>query len=443
MRAVYLLSLGCPRNLLDSEVLLSLLKEKGYSIAETAEEADIAIVNTCGFIQDAKQESIDCILQLAELKKSGAISRLIITGCLSQRYPDDLMNDISEIDAVFGTADFTGIPDALRSILGGEKIKRVSPDPDFLYDHNCGRVVVTPPHFAYVKIQEGCSNRCSYCVIPELKGPRRSRTVSSVIREVENLKKNRDLKEIVLIGQDTTSFGIDRGKRGDLVRLLKELSPVMEGGWIRLLYTHPANFTEELIEAIAVTGNICKYVDLPIQHINDRILRDMNRLVDRKGIERLIEKIRGGIRGAAIRTSVIVGFPGETGDDFRELLEFLEKTRFERLGAFVYSREEGTPAAGFGRQVPEDIKVKRLDEVMTLQQRISYDKNLSFIGSEMEAIIDEADPVDPKTFTGRTQMDAPEVDGVIYVRGEGLEPGDLARVRVTGTMEYDLIGEAV
>ena len=441
MQRVFLLSLGCPRNLLDSEVLLGLLEEKGFRIADAAENADAAIVNTCAFIQDAKQESIDCILQLAELKRSGKIKKIIVCGCLSQRYPAELMSQIPEIDGVFGTADFTKIPAMLSALISGDKIREVSSHPDFLYDHNYNRKLLTPAHYAYVKIQEGCSNRCSYCVIPGLKGPRRSRTVESVVEEVKLLRSRQPLREVILVGQDTTSFGMDRGKNGELVRLLKALGPVMDDGWIRLLYTHPTNFTDELIETIAGTDNICKYVDLPIQHINDRILRQMNRRGSRIRVSELVRKIREKIDGVTIRTSVIVGFPGETGDDFRELVDFLEETRFDRLGAFIYSREEGTPAAGFEGQVPDRLKRERLDEVMMLQQDISSENNLSFMDRELKALVDEVDPCDPEQFTARSQMDAPEVDGVIYVRGKQLKVGDFVNVRVTGTMEYDLIGE--
>ena len=443
MKTVYLLSLGCPRNLLDSEVLLALLEREGFGIVEDPDGADVAIVNTCGFIQDAKQESIDLTLQLADLKKNGKIKKLIMAGCLSQRYPDDLMDEIKEIDGVFGTADFTKIPGMIDAILSGRRIKEIDPNPDFLYDHFYERKFLTLPHQAYVKIQEGCSNRCSYCVIPELKGPCRSRTIGSVLEEVKKLKAKRDIRELILIGQDTTSFGMDRTGKAQLAELLRRVNPLMKDDWVRLLYTHPARFTDELIEVIADTPNICKYVDLPIQHINDRILRKMDRRVKRRDIAELVERLRGRIADVTIRTSVIVGFPGETEAEFKELLDFLEDARFDRLGAFIYSREEGTAAAGFEGHLPDEIKEARFDEVMRLQQEISSENNLKFLDRTVKTLIDEADPSDPGRFVGRAEMDAPEVDGVIYVTGGDIRAGDFTDVRITGAMEYDLIGEAV
>ncbi|MFQ5952131.1 MAG: 30S ribosomal protein S12 methylthiotransferase RimO, partial [Candidatus Omnitrophota bacterium] len=371
MKKIYLLSLGCPRNLIDSEVLQGLLDEKGFALSDRPEGADIAIVNTCGFIEDAKKESVDFILRLAELKKERKVGKLIVAGCLSQRYPSELMEEIKEVDGVFGSADFVKIPDMISTILAGERIRQVSPKPDFLYDDSYGRKPLTPSHYAYVKIQEGCSNKCSYCVIPDLKGPRRSRTVESVLREVNELKDKCGTREIILIGQDTTSFGIDRSGKPELAELLKRVSSVMKDGWVRLLYTHPVHFTDELIDVIAESDNICKYIDLPIQHASDKILQRMNRRTTKGGILDLIGKIRARIRDATLRTSVIVGFPGETDDDFRELMKFLEDVRFERLGAFIYSPEEGTSAIEFDGQVPEEVKKSRLDEIMKLQQGIS------------------------------------------------------------------------
>lgn len=442
MKTIYLLSLGCPRNLVDSEVLQGLLEKKGFTVVEEAEGADVAIVNTCGFIQDAKAESIDAILQLAELKKDGKVSRIIVTGCLSQRYPKEITDEIREIDGMFGTADFTRIPEFIDTIYAGEKVRQVSEKPAFLYDEFYRRKLLTQPHSAYVKIQEGCSNKCSYCVIPDLKGPHRSRTVESVVREAKMLRDGSGLKELLVIGQDTTSFGIERTPRGELPRLLAELSRVMEGGWVRLMYTHPVRFTDELIEVIASRENICKYVDLPIQHISDRILRDMNRGAKKEEITGLIGRIRGAIDGVVIRTSVIVGFPGETEAEFRELADYLKEIKFDRLGAFVFSREEGTKAAAMKGQVSENVKKARLDEVMRLQQGISAENNLKYLGSVRKVLIDERGE-DGSFFIGRGEMDAPEVDGMVYVRGAGLRVGEFSEVKINGTMEYDLSGEAI
>ncbi len=443
MKKVFVLSLGCPRNLVDSEVLSGKLSASGFCLADSAEDADIAIVNTCGFIEDAKKESIDYILSLAEMKKNGKLEKLVVTGCLAQRYPTELENEISEIDAIFGSSDFQAIPDFLLNGIAGKKIKEVSVSPGYLYDHTSFRRLLTPPHSVYVKIQEGCSNSCSYCVIPALKGPRRSRGLRSVVEEVIELKKKYDVKEIVLIGQDTTSFGFDGSGISDVSDLLKEVSGVMTGGWVRLLYAHPAHFSDKLIETIASSDNICKYVDLPIQHINDEILKMMNRHVSKEKILSLIKNIRTAIDGVVLRTSIIVGFPGEGERHFSELIDVLEEVKFDRLGAFMYSREAGTPAADFSKQVPENIKRDRFEKVMELQQEISAEKNGYFMGKTLKVLIDERDGGDEKLFIGRSEMDAPEVDGVVYVKGEGIVPGEFRNVKISGVMEYDLIGDTV
>jgi len=443
MKKACLLSLGCPRNLLDSEVLLSLLEKKGFGIVEDPEGADVAIVNTCGFIEDAKEESVNVILQLAALKKEGKIKKLVAAGCLAQRYPRKLMEKITEIDGVFGTSDFTRIPAAVDVMLSGRRVREVTADPHFLYDHEYARKMLTPPHYAYLKIQEGCSNRCTYCVIPQLKGPRRSRRAESVIEEARRLKSEHGIKELILIGQDTTSFGLDADGKPGLSGLIRDLSPVMKDAWIRLLYTHPAHFTDDLIDTIADTANLCKYVDLPIQHINDKLLQKMNRRVTGSRVRGLLEKLRTGINGLTLRTTVIVGFPGETDREFGELVDFLEEARFDRLGAFLYSREEGTPAAGFKGQVPRKVREERFDEIMKVQQKISAENNRKYLDKRVKALVDEKDPSGGDQFTGRGQMDAPEVDGVIYIKGKGLNAGEFTDVRITGAMEYDLIGEAV
>ena len=442
MKKIYLLSLGCPRNLVDSEVLQGLLVKEGFTLTENPEGADVAIVNTCGFIDEAKQESLDIILSLAELKKEGKIDKLIVTGCLSQRYPAELMKEIKEIDGVFGSADFIKIPEMIPAIIADKKVREISSVPDFMYNETFERKLLTPSHYAYVKIQEGCSNKCSYCVIPDLKGPRRSRTIDSVLREVEGLKTTHGIKEAILIGQDTTSFGIDRSGRSELAELLRRVSSVMGDNWVRLLYTHPAHFTDELIDVIADSKNICKYIDLPIQHANDRILRKMNRKASRNEIIELIEKVRTRIKDVTLRTSVIVGFPTETDDDFGELMEFLKEIRFERVGAFIYSPEEGTEAVKFKGQVPEKIKQERFDQVMKLQQGVSLENNLKYTDKKLKVLVDEADASNPGQYTGRPEMDAPEVDGVVYFRGRDISVGEFVDVKITGTMEYDLVGEA-
>lgn len=438
MISIYLLSLGCPRNMTDSEVLLGLLEEKGFGLTSDAEGADVAIVNTCGFIQDAKQESIDIILRLAELKKAGSIKKLIVAGCLSQRYPKDLANDIPEVDGLFGTSDFTKIPDMIDTMFTGEKVREVSSSPDFLYDASYKRKNLTPDHFVYLKIQEGCSNRCTYCVIPDLKGPRRSRSFDSVVKEAKEILSRGKVKELVIIGQDVTSYGLDTSGKTELADLLREISALAGDAWVRLLYTHPAHFSSELIDVVAEKDNICRYIDLPIQHINDNILKRMNRRVDAARIRSLINELRSRIPGVTLRTSVIVGFPGETDEQFRELIDFLAEIKFERLGAFIYSQEEGTPAADFPDQVPEEVKRARFDEVMQLQQSISADKNAEHIGEVVKVLIDEESR---GRLVARSEMDAPEVDGNVFINSKGLKVGDFVDVRITGSMEYDLIGE--
>lgn len=441
---VYLLSLGCPRNLVDSEILLALLEKKGFVIVEDPEQADIAIVNTCGFIQSAKEESIEVVLGLAELKKNGVIKKLIVCGCLSQRYPSELTQEIKEIDAVFGTGDFTGIPFVIDSLFHGSVpyYEKITKSPSFLYDHTYKRKLLTPSHYAYIKIQEGCFNKCSYCIIPGLKGQCRSRTVISVIEEIKILKQEYDVKEFILTGQDTTSFGFDRKKEGELVCLLEEASKIAKESWIRLLYSHPAHFSDKIIDAVASLPNVCGYIDLPIQHANDKILRRMNRGVTKDSIKSLIEKLREKIKEVVIRTSVIAGFPGEGEDEFAELLDFLKMIKFERLGAFIYSREEGTKAGMFNGQVDEEIKRSRFDRIMTLQQKISAEHNRALQGRIIEVLVEGCGDSLRDQFIGRSRMDAPEVDGVVYFKGKNIKIGDFTDVRVTGSKEYDLEGEA-
>ena len=438
---VFILTLGCPRNLVDSEVLEGLLLRKGYLIVEEIEQAEIAIINTCGFIEAAKQESITNILQLVELKKEKKLSRIFITGCLAQRYANELLSEIKEVDGIFGTGDFDRIPEAIKQKNGTDPIKCISNIPAFLYDHESPRNILTNSPSVYVKIQEGCSNRCSYCVIPDLKGPLRSRRSSSVVKEVKDILERYSSKEIILIGQDTTAFGLDRTGKSQLSDLLGEVSSVAKEKWVRLLYTHPAHFTDELIDMIALHDNICNYIDIPIQHSNNRILKNMNRKVTQKQIETLIKKIRDKISPVVIRTSVILGYPGETEEDFNDLTLFVERNKFDRLGAFIYSREEGTPAYILDDQISEAVKHQRFDRIMQLQQEISHKKNSKLIGKILTVLIDGK--IDNATFLGRSFMDAPEVDGTIYVSGENIRQGDFVNVKITGSMEYDLVGEVI
>lgn len=438
---IFLTSLGCPRNLVDSEVLIGLLRQKGFRVIYEMKKHSIAIVNTCGFIEDAKSESIDVVLQLAALRKKGELEKLILTGCLSQRYSEELMKDIGEIDAIFGSSNFAAIPQQIDRIRAGEKIIAIDKVPRFLYNHRTPRALITPRHSVYVKIQEGCRNCCSYCVIPKVRGPFRSRSIESVLKEI-TLLKDSGAKEINLIGQDTTLYGIDRYGTFKLPKLIKKASKIMKSRWIRLLYTHPAHYTQELIDVVRGEASVCKYLDLPIQHISDKILRKMHRLVTKRDIIRLITKLRKEIPGLAIRTSVIVGFPGETERDFRELEEFIGESGFDRLGAFLYSREEGTRAYDFKDQLPREEKEKRLSRLMELQKGISEKNNERYIGKHLKVLIDETGKSASQSFVGRTEHDAPEVDGTVYVKsGKPLKKGDFVNVKIEDTLEYDLVGK--
>lgn len=405
------LSLGCPRNLVDAEALAGRLHAKGYAIVEDISRAQIALVNTCAFIQDAKRESIDAILDLIELKKQGQLKKIIVCGCLAQRYKN-LGRLLPEVDAFIGSQEI--VPPASRFIL-------------------------TPQHYAYLKICEGCINRCSYCAIPRIKGSLRSLEKAQVLQQAADLNRQK-ISELNIIGQDITGFGLDKGTGSQLAGLLKEIvDRTLNIPWIRLLYLNPRRITDELLALIAGTNRICKYIDLPIQHINDRILKAMNRGITRRQIADLIKKIRQRIPGVCLRTSLIVGFPAETEGEFNELLEFTREVKFERLGVFAYSREEGTPAYHFSGQVPEELKISRLDRIMAAQREISARHNLELLGRAIPVLIEEKQE---GGYIGRSQWDAPEVDGTVYVNTkQAYKPGKIIQVKITDTLEYDLVGE--
>ena len=441
MPKVGIVSLGCPRNLVDSEIMIGSLKKEGYIIAdEVGDGVDVFIINTCSFVKSAREESIDTIIEAGQLKKEGKIKYLVIAGCLPQSYGKVLLKDLPEADALVGTGDFSRIGEIVKSIVKGKQYSNVSKVPDFLYDENSPRFTLTPCHYAYVKISEGCDNLCSYCIISRLRGRFRSRTVDSVIKEVEAVSSRGDTKEIDLIGQDTTLFGMDIYGKSVFPELLKNIAGSKNSiEWIRILYTHPAHYSDEFIFTIRDTPKICRYLDIPIQHINDAILKKMNRHITRKEIIELIGKIRKNISGIALRTSIIVGFPGETEEAFKELLGFLKEARFEKLGAFIYSREEGSRAYKFQGQVQENIKQQRFDEVMKTQQAISSDINRSFLGKTIKVLIDEK--LEGNRYFGRTEFDAPEVDGGVYINGSGIRAGEFYDVKINDTLEYDLVGE--
>jgi len=441
-------SLGCPKNFVDTEVICGKLREKGYQISEKIENSDIVIINTCSFIRDAVEESIEEILNLVKLKKEGKLKHIIVTGCLPQRYKNDnLSQELPEVDAFLGVGDLLEIDETIKKVLQGEQIYKVSPEPKFLYNHNTPRTILTPQHYAYIKISEGCQNNCSYCLIPKIRGEHRSehrsRKMQDIIEEVNGLSEKQNLSEIILIGQDTTLYGIDLYGEYKLAELLKKLSLLELNNlkWIRLLYTHPVHYNDELIEVIANYPKICPYLDLPLQHISDKILKRMNRPVKKSYVISLINKLRDRIPNLTLRTTFIVGFPGETDKDFEELLNFVKKYRFERLGAFVFSREEGTPAYNFPQQIPMRIKKERLKELMLTQQSISEEINNSYLGKEIEVLIDEIKSGKPKIGIGRTRADAPEIDGKVVVRTDRAQVGKFIKVKVTEASQYDLVGE--
>ena len=437
-----IISLGCARNLVDSEVLLGSLKESGFDIKELESGVDVGIVNTCAFIQSARDESVDIILQAAQLKKEGKIKRLIVCGCLPQLYKEKMLKELPEVDLILGTSDIPKIKDSIAGLARlNNQNPAVSADLGYLYDERSPRYLLTPRHYAYVKVSEGCSNHCSYCIISRLRGLFRSRSIDSIINEIKKLSTPGALREINLIGQDTTLFGMDRYGKPILQELLKRICEIKSSvRWVRLLYTHPAHYTDELISAIHAEEKVCKYIDLPIQHISDKILKKMNRHTTKNDIIKLLKKLRKHIPGLALRTSVIVGFPGETDHDFKELLDFVSETKFERLGAFIYSKEDGTEASGFKPEVLEKVKKERFDELMKLQQRIASKVNESFLNKTMLVLIDEKVQTEENEYLGRTEYDAPEADGTVHVTGKDLKVGEFYKVKITDTMEYDLVG---
>ena len=438
-------SLGCPKNFVDTEVICGKLREKRYKLSEKIDNSDIVIINTCGFIIDAVEESIEEILNLVKLKKEGKIKHIIAIGCLPQRYKDDNLNqELPEVDAFLGVGDLLEIDEVIKSVLQGEQIYKVCPEPKFLYNHNTPRTILTPKHYAYIKISEGCQNNCFYCLIPKIRGNHRSRKMEDIIEEVKMLSEKQNLYEIILIGQDTTLYGIDLYREYKLAELLKKLSLLKLNNlrWIRLLYTHPAHYNDELIEVIANYPKICSYLDLPLQHINDKILRRMNRPIKKRDVISLINKLRDRISNLTLRTTFIVGFPGETDKNFEELLNFVKESRFERLGAFIFSREKGTPAYDFPLQIPMRIKKERLKELMLTQQSISKEINSFYMGKEIEVLVDEIKSGKPKIAIGRTKGDAPKIDGKVVIRGgDKTQVGKFIKVKVTEASEYDLVGE--
>ena len=452
--SVGLLSLGCARTLVDSEVALGGLKKEGYRIVADASKADIAIVNTCGFIESAKVESIDAILRLCELKKKGRISAVVVLGCLAQRYGKELRQEIGdEVDAIIGTDSYEDLPRLLKPLHEKKRVFEINGKPRYLLNENSPRVTLTPAHTAYVKISEGCINACSYCVIPMMKGPHRSRSIVSVLEEIKKIVSQRPISEINLIGQDTAAYGFDLDRTFQLPELLNRIAGLDAVPWVRLLYAHPGHVTEELIDAIASHPALCKYIDFPIEHSHDRMLAKMNRGVTRAKMEWGLDRMRTKIPGVNVRTTVIVGFPGETEDEFQDLMDFLKERRFERLGAFMFSEEEGARAYGLPDPISPKLKQERFDAVMAQQRDISSEIGQSLTGRTLRVLIDgstsltipslstDKEESEPGVYYGRTEGDAPEVDGQVIVHSDKpLLPGEFKDVLITDALEYDLIG---
>ena len=438
---ILFISLGCDKNLVDSEVMLKLLEKKGYQFTDDETEADIIIINTCCFIGDAKEESVNTILEMAEYRKSGSCKALIVTGCLAQRYQKEILDEIEEVDAVLGTATYDAIAETVEKALEGRK-ELCFEDIDRLVPEQGGRVLTTGGHYAYLKIAEGCDKHCTYCIIPRLRGHFRSVPEERLLAEAEELAEQ-GVKELILVAQETTVYGVDLYGEKRLPQLLKKLAGIPGIRWIRVQYCYPEEITEELIQIIKEEPKICHYLDLPIQHASDRILKRMGRRTTQADLWRTIGRLREAIPDTCLRTTLISGFPGETEEDHEELMRFVDDCEFDRLGVFAYSAEEDTPAAAMPDQIPEEVKEDRRAEIMELQQEIAFEKAEGMTGRELTVMI-EGKAADENVYVGRTYMDAPGVDGYLFLNtDETLMSGDFARVRVTGAAEYDLIGELI
>jgi len=468
-----MISLGCPKNLVDSEVMLGLVQQSGHQLTRDAADADVLVVNTCAFIDKAKQESIDTILEMAELKKTGKCQRLVVTGCMAERYRDELKAQIPEIDAVLGTGE---VPEIVNAIGGsaspdggsasrgngarrdppyvpllrsnGEPVNPRSPIPDprslptYIYDADTPRLLATPRHYAYVKIAEGCDYKCAFCIIPTLRGHYRSRPADSIVREARALAA-RGVRELLLISQDTSFYGVDRGERGALARLLRELNRVEDLEWIRMLYLYPTTIGDDVLDAMAECDKVCNYVDLPLQHASDSVLKRMKRPGTRAGYERLLERIRTRIPGVTLRTTFIVGFPGETDEDFAQLQDFVKTVGFDHVGVFTYSHEEGTSAHGFEDDVPATVKRRRQARLMSLQKRIVDQAQQLLVGQQVRLLVDGPSSEHELVLRARLEGHAPEIDPVVYLTEcdpSEFSAGQFITAEIVGSRDYDLLG---
>ena len=438
MLKIALESLGCSKNLVDAEIMMGILNKKGYKLTGDFEEADVILVNTCGFIESAKQESIDTIIEFANLKETGNLKLLIVTGCLAQRYSDELKQEIPEIDAIVGTGSYQNIDEILAGLEKEKHIVSLN-DIEVVYNEDLPRYVSTPDYMAYIKISEGCDKHCTYCIIPKLRGKQKSRKIEDIVAEAKNLAQN-GVKELVVIAQDSTMYGSDIYGEARLPQLLEELAQIEGLKWIRIMYSYPESITKELVDVIKRHDNICSYFDMPIQHASNRILKLMNRQTTQEELLAKINMIRTAIPDAVLRTTLITGFPGETEEDFQELVKFVKEVKFDKLGVFPYSREEGTAADLLPNHLEQEVKEERRDIIMMVQQGISEEINLQKVGKVYEVLIEEQ--IEDKVYVGRTQYDAEEIDSIVYVKSHTkLQPGDFVNVKITSALEYDLMGD--
>jgi ribosomal protein S12 methylthiotransferase len=437
--SVGLLSLGCPKNLVDGEVMLGRLRGAGYRLVADARQADVIVVNTCAFIDRAKQESVDAILEMAREKETGRARRLVVTGCLTQRYDADLRKEIPEIDATLGTGQ---VEEIVRAVSGDATSLEGSGPPSWVYDHEAPRVLSTPPWLAYVKISEGCDYTCSFCIIPALRGRHRSRNVEDVVAEVRSLA-GRGVREVVLVAQDSTRYGLDHGVRDGLAYLLRRLGRVDGIRWIRVMYAYPSTLSEPILDVIASEEKVVKYVDIPLQHASEPVLRRMKRPTGRGNLLGMVERIRERVPGVAVRSSFIVGFPGETEEDFGRLLQFVKDARFDNVGVFTFSDEEGTSSFGLPGRLPARVKEARRRKLMTLQKRISAQRNRARVGERVEVLVEGPHPDSDLLLRGRTAGQAPEIDGQVIVNDGTAAPGTFVTCEVTEAHPYDLVARIV
>jgi ribosomal protein S12 methylthiotransferase len=444
-----MVSLGCPKNLVDSEVMLGLAQKEGHLLTRDAADADVLVVNTCAFIDKAKQESIDTILEMAEHKKTGACQRLIVTGCMAERYRDELRAQIPEIDAILGTGEVPQIVDAIGGGSGlipllrsnGEPVRSRPILPDYLYDANTPRLMATPRHYAYIKIAEGCDYNCAFCIIPTLRGKYRSRSIESIVQEADRLAAS-GVKELLLISQDTSFYGVDQGERGSLARLLRALNRIDGLEWVRMLYLYPTTIGDDVLEAMAESEKVCRYVDLPLQHASDRVLKRMKRPGTRANYERLLDRIRTRVPGVTLRTTFIVGFPGETAEDYAELQSFVTAIEFDHVGVFTYSHEEGTSAHALTDDVPAGVKRKRQADVMRLQKQVVRRAHRRRIGQQVKVLIDGPAADHDLVLRGRLEGQAPDIDPLVYLTDcdpSAWSPGQFAQAEIVASRGYDLL----